>query len=148
MARLPVPNSDDGVWGSVLNDYLLASHNADGTLKSAAVSADTLNTGTGSNGQVLTKNSGTTGGLQWTTPSAGGVTSVNTRTGAVTLSSSDVGLANVNNTSDANKPISTATQTALNGKANTSHTHTISQVTTLDTELTARQTIVRWSGTA
>jgi len=46
----------------------------------------------------------------------GGVTSVNTRTGAVTLSKADVGLANVDNTSDANKPISTATQTALNGK--------------------------------
>lgn len=32
------------------------------------------------------------------------------------LTKSDVGLANVDNTSDANKPISTATQTALNGK--------------------------------
>lgn len=35
------------------------------------------------------------------------------------LSKSDVGLGNVDNTSDANKPISTATQTALNGKENT-----------------------------
>jgi len=32
---------------------------------------------------------------------------------------SDVGLGNVDNTSDANKPISSATQTALNGKENT-----------------------------
>ena len=38
-------------------------------------------------------------------------------TGTVTgISSSDVGLANVDNTSDSNKPISTATQTALDGK--------------------------------
>ena len=44
------------------------------------------------------------------------VTSVAGRTGAVTLSKSDVGLGNVDNTSDANKPVSTATQTALNGK--------------------------------
>lgn len=44
------------------------------------------------------------------------VTSVNGYTGAVSLSKSDVGLANVDNTSDANKPISTATQTALNAK--------------------------------
>ncbi|CUU46995.1 pyocin knob domain-containing protein [Clostridium beijerinckii] len=36
---------------------------------------------------------------------------------------SDVGLSNVDNTSDLNKPISTAVQTALNGKANSSHTH-------------------------
>jgi hypothetical protein len=32
-------------------------------------------------------------------------------------------ISNVNNTSDANKPISTATQTALNGKANSAHDH-------------------------
>jgi hypothetical protein len=44
------------------------------------------------------------------------VQSVSGRTGAVTLTKTDVGLANVDNTSDANKPISTATQTALNGK--------------------------------
>jgi hypothetical protein len=35
---------------------------------------------------------------------------------------------NVDNTSDANKPVSTAQQTALNGKANTSHTHAASQI--------------------
>lgn len=45
-----------------------------------------------------------------------GVSSVNNRTGAVVLDKTDVGLGNVDNTSDANKPISTATQTALNGK--------------------------------
>lgn len=38
---------------------------------------------------------------------------------------SDVGLGSVDNTSDANKPISTATKTALDGKSSTSHTHTI-----------------------
>ena len=38
--------------------------------------------------------------------------------GNIDLSKSDVGLGNVDNTSDANKPISTATQTALNGKEN------------------------------
>lgn len=48
------------------------------------------------------------------------VTSVAGKTGAVTLVKGDVGLGNVDNTSDANKPISTATQTALNGKVNTS----------------------------
>ena len=44
------------------------------------------------------------------------VTSVAGKTGAVTLAASDVGLGNVDNTSDANKPISTATKTALDGK--------------------------------
>ena len=37
----------------------------------------------------------------------------------ITLDASDVGLGNVDNTSDLNKPISTATQTALDGKENT-----------------------------
>ena len=44
------------------------------------------------------------------------VKSVAGKTGAVTLAKGDVGLGSVDNTSDANKPVSTATQTALNGK--------------------------------
>ena len=47
----------------------------------------------------------------------GSVTSVNGQAGAVTLTSADIGLGNVNNTTDLNKPISTATQNALNTKA-------------------------------
>ncbi len=45
-----------------------------------------------------------------------GVSSVNGRSGAVSLNKNDVGLAQADNTSDLQKPISTATQTALNGK--------------------------------
>ena len=48
------------------------------------------------------------------------VTSVAGKTGEVTLAKGDVGLGNVDNTSDANKPISTATQNALNNKADNS----------------------------
>lgn len=48
----------------------------------------------------------------------GGVTSVNGKTGAVTIAKADVGLGNVDNTSDANKPVSTAQQTALDKKVN------------------------------
>ena len=48
--------------------------------------------------------------------SAAPVQSVAGKTGAVTLAKGDVGLGNVDNTSDLNKPISTATQTALDGK--------------------------------
>lgn len=45
------------------------------------------------------------------------VTSVAGKTGDVSLVKGDVGLGNVDNTPDANKPVSTATQTALNLKA-------------------------------
>lgn len=65
----------------------------------------------------------------------GPVLSVAGRTGAVTLARADVGLGSVDNTSDAGKPVSTATQTALNGKANAAHTHAISDVTSLQTAL-------------
>lgn len=44
------------------------------------------------------------------------VQSVAGKTGVVTLVKGDVGLGNVDNTSDANKPISTATQSALDAK--------------------------------
>ena len=37
MSRLPIPGSDNGVWGDVLNDFLTVEHNADGTLKKAAL---------------------------------------------------------------------------------------------------------------
>ena len=47
---------------------------------------------------------------------SGAVDSVNGYTGVVSLSKTDLGLGNLDNTSDANKPISTATQSALNGK--------------------------------
>lgn len=46
------------------------------------------------------------------------VKSINGKTGAVNLSKADVGLGNVDNTSDVDKPISTAVQEALDGKAN------------------------------
>lgn len=45
------------------------------------------------------------------------VASVNGKTGVVTLVKADVGLGNVDNTSDADKPVSTATQNALDLKA-------------------------------
>jgi hypothetical protein len=65
------------------------------------------------------------------------VQSVAGKTGTVTLAKADVGLGNVDNTSDTNKPISSATQSALDGKAALSHTHTASQVTDFNTAAAA-----------
>jgi hypothetical protein len=81
----------------------------------------------------LRKNDGTDAIVE-----VGPVRSVAGRTGAVTLAKADVGLANADNTSDAAKPVSTATQTALNGKANTSHSHAIFDVTGLQAALDAK----------
>lgn len=35
MARLPLPGSDNGTWGDILNDFLSVSHETDGTLKTS-----------------------------------------------------------------------------------------------------------------
>ena len=69
-----------------------------------------------------TKLAGVAAGAQVNT-----VTSVAGKTGAVTLAKADVGLGNVDNTADANKPVSTATQTALNGKEPTIAAGTVTQ---------------------
>ena len=64
-----------------------------------------------------------------------GVSSFNGRTGAVTPANGDytksmVGLGNVDNTSDLDKPVSTATATALGAKADTTDVNNLHKVTT------------------
>lgn len=76
----------------------------------------------GANGQVLSADATAATGIKWIpAPTGGGgggsgVSSVNGRTGDVSLAKADVGLTNADNTSDAAKPISTAHQLALNDK--------------------------------
>ena len=98
-----------------------------------------LSTTTGPNSVVISSDTGTSATISGASSSVAGVitvtdktkldsiasgaqvntvTSVASRTGAVTLSKSDVGLANVDNTSDAAKPVSSATQSALDTKLN------------------------------
>jgi hypothetical protein len=65
MTRLPVPGSDSGAWGQILNDFLVVSHNTDGTpkdisqsqvtgltsdLSSKVESSRAINSGTGLSG--------------------------------------------------------------------------------------------------
>lgn len=187
MARLPVPGTDDGVWGEILNDYLAQVHDVDGTFKPGIVTtaeladdaittvklSDTsvtapklaansvgitaLNAGAATSGQALIYDGA---GLSWSTitssgsvPDAtaaskglvqlagdlGGTAAVPTvpelankaDTSALTahatntnnphgVTKTQVGLANVDNTTDLAKPISTAQQTALDLKADAS----------------------------
>jgi hypothetical protein len=101
MARLPQPGSDSGQWGNILNDYLSQVHRSDGALKDGIISEAKLDSATVTKLNAIGSN---------------GVASVNGRTGAVTITKADVSLANADNTSDLSKPVSTATQTAINVK--------------------------------
>lgn len=104
MARLPQPGADSGKWGEILNEYLSVSHATDGTLKVDTVGAPQLK-----------PNSVTHAALA---PNA--------------VSKADIGLGNVDNTSDASKPISVATQTALDAKVSTSSVGAANGVAALD----------------
>lgn len=97
MARLPRPGQDKGVWGEILNDYLTVAHATDGTLKDIPQSTVTN----------LIQD------LASKAPLASPVFT-GTPTG---ITKAHVGLGNVDNTSDTNKPISSATQSALDLKA-------------------------------
>lgn len=89
MARLPIPGSDDGKWGQILNEYLSQSLDESGNLKPG----------------LITK--------------------------------ADVGLTNVDNTSDVDKPVSTAVQAALDTKASTAALAAKLDTTDLDTQTAA-----------
>jgi hypothetical protein len=150
MVRLPQPGSDDGQWGTLLNDFLAVEHNTDGSLKirtDGTLSGAAADATTSSKGIVQlagdlggTATSPTVPGLATKQAADADLTAIaglspanddvlQRKAGAWTnrtpaqlkldlgLTKSDVGLGNVDNTSDAGKPISTATQTALNAKA-------------------------------
>ncbi|MFZ1249878.1 MAG: hypothetical protein WAR37_00285 [Candidatus Microsaccharimonas sp.] len=124
MPRLPQPGADAGQWGSILNEYLSVSLDEDGTLKTNSIGAAQLKPGAVTNAAIAT---GTIAEdklssavqTKLNTGATAPVTSVAGKTGDVSLVKADVGLSNVDNTSDASKPISNATQTALNAKADT-----------------------------
>lgn len=42
MARLPQPGSDDNIWAELLNEYLLVSHNPDGTQRTESIPAHSV----------------------------------------------------------------------------------------------------------
>ncbi|HRJ06717.1 MAG TPA: hypothetical protein PK096_01845 [Candidatus Saccharibacteria bacterium] len=88
MARLPVPGSDEGTWGQVLNTYLSVVHNTDGSLKDNVVTGTNiapnsvdnniiqnasiipahLNSDTPANGEVLSYSSGS---FEWVAAGTG-----------------------------------------------------------------------------
>lgn len=138
---IPLRNSASAASASASASAVaaVAAQAAAETAASAAASA--LPTG-GSAGQALVKLSNTDRHVGWATVSGGGgggaVTSVAGKTGDVSLVKGDVGLGQVDNTSDANKPVSAAQAAAIAAKANASHTHAVSDVTGLQAALDSK----------
>lgn len=115
MSRLPVPGSDSGNWGDILNDFLAVEHTTNGTLKArsdgtlllAASNLDDLsNAGTARTnlglGSAATSNVGTTadtvaaGDDSRLISASTAVQSVNSHTGtSVILAATDVGAVSI-----------------------------------------------------
>lgn len=103
------PKGDKGDKGDQGPQGLPGQDGADGVVQSIVAGSNITVDDTDPANPVISSTGGGGGGA---------VDSVNGKTGVVVLNKSDIGLGNVDNTSDANKPVSTATQTALNGKEN------------------------------
>lgn len=124
-----VPNSQLPVLTTSGGVFVVASQAA--MLALAAVKGDIAKRTDNGNTYVLSTNSPSTLADWLQINSGGAVTSVAGRTGAVVLAKADVGLGNVDNTSDANKPISTAEQNALDQKLNVGATLSAANLTGL-----------------
>lgn len=182
MTRLPQPGSDNGTWGDILNEYLSQAHNSDGTLKTNSVGAAQIQNGTIAEAQldsaVQIKLNAVAGTPDWSTITnkpaviaagtdqtaartaigAGtsnltiGTTNTTAKAGDYTPTKTDVGLGNVDNTSDATKNSTAATLTnkVLSGANNTFSNIPESAVTNLTTDLAAKATdanVVHLTGT-
>lgn len=78
MARLPSPGSDSGSWGDVLNDFLLQSHAADGSLQNNSVGTSQLQS------NAVTSSKLAAGAVTSSALTSGSVTSSAIADGAVT----------------------------------------------------------------
>lgn len=141
MARLPIPGSDDGTWGDILNDFLSTQHNADGTHSLSLNSLTDVNTAGATNGQVLKFN-----GTSWVAgtdvsggagdPAVGGDltgTASNAQIAAGAIVNADISAtAAIDQSKIANLTADLAS------KASSAHTHPISEVTNLQASLDAK----------
>lgn len=96
MTRLPTPSSDSGIWGGILNDFLLAAHNPDGSLKSSAITVPDSSIATIKLADNAVTNAKLDAATQTNlTKASNSVQSINTKlpngSGAVSLTASDVG---------------------------------------------------------
>lgn len=159
MSRLPVPGSDSGIWGDVLNDYLAIEHNTDGALK---IRTDGTLAAKANNTDVvhLAGNETISGTKSFTSspivpsPTAGTQAANKTYVdgvvgaGAPDATPSSKGIVQL--AGDLSGTATAPTVPGLAGKANTVHTHAIADVTNLQTSLNSKadETITITGGTS
>ena len=151
MTRLPKPGGDSGNWGTILNDFLDVAHNSDGSLKTASVSAAGAELKANKNrpsGYASLDSTGNVPSNQLANAPSAPVSSVNSKTGAVTLNASDVG-ADIAGAAAAVAG-NTGPVTALNTQQIIGHPtlSSRSQVVTLDTSQTPAAPTLGHGGTA
>lgn len=123
----------EGTWDASTNTPTLADGTGDAGMVYLVSVAGTQNLGSGAISFAVGDWVVYSGTIWEKSSNSNIVMSVNGQTGVVVLTKTDVGLGNVDNTSDANKPISTATQTALDLKANI--TYVDSEIDAIETSL-------------
>lgn len=131
MTRLPSPGSDDDIWGNILNDYLLISHNKDGTLKDNAVTTNSVTDTSITELKLATPvQTKLNAGIADATATSKGQIRLTGDLGGTATSPTVPGLATKANTTHSHL-ISEITnlQQVLDSKAATSHTHTKAQIT-------------------
>lgn len=111
-SRLPMSAIRDGVVSVAGKTGTVALEAADVSGLAPVATSGAYNDLTGKP-TIPTATSQLTNDSGYITAAAIPVTSVNSRTGAVVVNKTDVGLSNADNTSDVNKPVSTAQQTAI-----------------------------------
>jgi hypothetical protein len=158
--RLPNPGSDDGQWGTILNDFLTQSHNGDGSLKDGLVTEaklasavqDKLNATAGGGATNLgttqtatsvtvTSDTGTDATISGASGTGAGVMSASDKSkldgiaSGATANSSDATLLNrANHTGTQAISTISGLQTALDAKAATSSLGTAAAADTTDFE--------------
>lgn len=148
MARLPQPGADNGTWGDVLNDYLSQTLKSDGSLKdnvvtTDAIAPDAVTSVEIANGTIQESQLSTGVQTKLNASGSGGVADDSISTAK--LQDASVVTAKIADDAVTNAKIAIAAidqskivnlVTDLAGKAATTHTHTVSQLS--DSTVTGR----------
>lgn len=139
MVRKPIPGSDDGAWGGILNEFLDVAHTSTGEIRNNIIDEQQLTPAVRTklnSGGALADGSVTTAKLADTAVTDAKVASGIAQSKITNLTTDLAGKASTSHTHAIAD--TTNLQATLDNKANTSHTNAIADVTNLQTSLDAK----------